>query len=209
MESNETPIPEATVATIKKRGRPKGATSKPKKLKKKLEPNPDHVALVKSGLHVSESGFEETAKPDVDESHLPWIHTAKAQALRKKYPVAWKWPDQKFWHCMVMQGDYYTKTLENGGDIRSVPITIDRGVGSPVNILVGKPCVLPNEIVEAIKDMTVQYPKVISNGPMGEIPENAGGFNGFELRSRYKVMVVGPASPEEYEAGTAIGKQRA
>lgn len=210
MESNDTPIPEVTVAAVKKRGRPKGIPNKAKKPRKKLEPNPEHVALLKSGKTASESepDFPQEVAGQAEESK-PWVHRKEAQKLRKKYPIAWKWPDQKFWHCMVIPGDYLTKTLENGGDIRAVPITIDRGVGSPVNILMNKQCVLPNEIVEAIKDMTVQYPKIVTTGPVGEIPENANGFNGFELRSRYKVMVVGPATPEEYEANVSIGKKRA
>lgn len=208
MDHNPETTPTETVTPVKKKGgRPKG--SKNTKLKKKLEPNPEHVALVKSGKSQSE-----VEVPEVEEAEpssqpgIPWVHTHKAAELRKKYPRAWKWPDQKFWHCLVTPGDMINFTIDEG-DVRAIPITIDRGVGVPVNILLNKPVVLPNEIVEALKDMTIKYPKVkpVPGNPAFAF-ENANGFNDYEWRSRYKVMVAGPATPEDYEAGTADGKNR-
>ena len=199
------------VAPKNKGGRPKGSKNgHSMKLRRKLEPNPDHVELVQSGKSTSES-LPVAPLPDVYEGieipGTPWVHTKKAQSLRKTFPIAWKWPAQKFWHAVVYHGDHIRVDLETG-DHRAIPLTIDRGVGSPVNILLGKPLVIPDEIVEAIKDMTTEYPIVLNAATSRTAFENANGINGFELRSRYKIMVTGPATPEEYEAGAKEGPKR-
>lgn len=176
MESNNT----------KKRGRP---------AKKKLVPDPMLEALRDSGKATGE-----------DEPHdIQPAYEDVANARKKKYPIAYKWPDFKFFHCMVVRGEGFAVEYDGLSNNQAAPnARFDRGMGSPVTVLLGKSCVLPNEIVEAIKDTTVDHPIVLG----GTIDEKSNGFNGFEKRSRFKVMVAGPATPEEYEANVLVGKNR-
>lgn len=171
----------------KKRGPKKGS------LRKKLEPNPAIKELKDSGLSASEGEGVEIEETDL------------MVARKKKYPVAYKWPDFEFWHCMVMRGEGNMVEYDGLSNNQAAPHAVfNRGVGVPVTVLLGKSAVLPNEIVEAIKDTTVPHPVVVG----GILDEKSNGFNGFEMRSRFKIMIAGPATPEEYEANVLIGKNR-
>lgn len=173
--------------SLKKRGRPKGA------IKKKLEPNPDVQELKDSGLSASEGEAIESVETDL------------MAARKKQYPIAYKWPDFKFWHAMVMRGEGNMVEYDGLSNNQAAPHAVfNRGVGVPVTVLLGKTAVLPNEIVEAIKDTTVPHPIVVG----GILDEKSNGFNGYEMRSRFKVMIAGPATPEEYEANVMVGKNR-
>ena len=185
MESNE-----KKTTVIKKRGRPKGTFKK-----KKILPDPAILELKESGLAASEGEPIEVHETS-DEAAL---------SFKKKYPIAYKWPDFKFHHCMVMRGEGNMVEYDGLTNNQAAPhIIVNRGVGCPVTILLGKPVVLPNEIVEAIKDTTVRHPVVLG----GTIDEKSNGFNGYEMRSRFKIMIAGPATPEEYEANVLIGTNR-
>lgn len=191
MESNELNESASTPITPKKKGgRPKGSVNK-KKPKKVLQPDPILAEM-------------KAAKKDLGEGEPHEVAPAQ-EDLRKKYPVAYKWPSMKFYHCMVMRGEGFMVEYDGLSNQQAAPYAkFDRGVGAPVTIVLGKPCVLPDEIVEAIKDTTVDHPIVVG----GEINERSNGFNGWEKRSRYKIMIAGPATPEEYEANVLIGKNR-
>lgn len=181
MESNE-----VKKSSAKKRGPKPG-------FKKKLVPDPIIQELKESGLSASEG-----LAMDVNENEA-------MLALKKKYPVAYKWPDFKFWHAMVVRGDGNLVEYDGLTNQQAAPhVIVNRGVGSAVTVMLGKSVVLPNEIVEAIKDTTVPHPVVLG----GTIDEKSNGFNGFEMKSRFKIMVAGPATPEEYEANVLVGKNR-
>ena len=170
----------------KKRGR--------KPLKKPVEVDPTAKALAASGLTVAQ---EDT----------PHEHPAKTQTeeeRRKKYRIASKWPCFKFYKAVVSRADATLKEYPMAKEEMPDTQYFNRGVGSPVYLFLNREVIIPEEIVNAIKDTGVQFPVVLGN----DITEKSNGFNHFENRARFRVSIVSEATPEEYEANVMIGKAR-
>lgn len=170
----------------KKRGR--------KPLKKPVEVDPTAKALIASGLAVAQE----------DTPHEYPAKTPSEEERRKKYRIASKWPSFKFYKAIVSRADGTLKEYPMYNE--EVPDThyFYRGVGSPVNIFLNREVIIPEEIVECIKDTAVQFPVVLGR----DITDKSNGFNHYENRMRFRVSVLSEVTPEEYEANVMIGKAR-